>query len=294
MSKIGAYPVAVVAVIILLVVLQRTSTGSDDHRGKTQPLLSPTDQPKVPDVSELSIPQGQLGSVIQLGRQLVEDTASHEMTKAYVGNALNCTSCHLDNGTHPTAGTFIGVATAYPAWSPRENRVITLEDRILNCFMRSCNGLRPPLGSKPSVAIATYITWLSSGQPMQMNAAKPLGPYGVTPLTLHPSKGDASRGEALYREQCASCHGDDGQGDEEAPPVWGDKSYNRGAGLANDLKLASWLKVAMPLDDANLSATQSLDLAVYINSHHRPPFILEDHLPPPAGMGQYNAQTEEQ
>ena len=65
------------------------------------------------------------------------------MLKPHFGNALNCTSCHLKNGTDSKAGTFIGVATAYPAWSPREQRVITLEDRVLNCFMRSLGAMRP-------------------------------------------------------------------------------------------------------------------------------------------------------
>ena len=89
---------------------------------------------------------------IELGRVLVEQTSTHPLTREYVGAALNCTSCHLENGTHPTAATFLKVASAYPAWSPREETVVTLEDRVLNCFMRSCNGTRPPPGSTPAVA----------------------------------------------------------------------------------------------------------------------------------------------
>ena len=104
---------------------------------------------------------GKLASVIQLGEAIVKGTTTHSLSKSYVGNALNCTSCHLDNGRHPRAGTFLGTAIAYPAWSSREERVITLEDRVLNCFMRSCNGTRPPLGSEVSVAVTAYITSLS-------------------------------------------------------------------------------------------------------------------------------------
>jgi thiosulfate dehydrogenase len=124
---------------------------------------------------EHALPEGPLREAIRLGRELVEQTASHPLTKPYVGNSLNCTSCHLKNGTDPQAASFIGVATAYPAWSPREKRVISLEDRILNCFMRSCNGVRPPLGSRVSVSIAAYITWLSEDQPLRMNAQRPAG-----------------------------------------------------------------------------------------------------------------------
>jgi thiosulfate dehydrogenase len=196
-----------------------------------------------------------------------------------VGNALNCTSCHLQNGTHPKAATFIGVATAYPAWSPRENRVITLEDRILNCFMRSGNGIRPKNGSEVPVAIAAYITWLSKDMPIRMNAERPLGPSAIPALSLDIAKADVARGKALYSNRCADCHQSNGQGADDNPPVWGEKSFNQGAGLANTGQLAAYLKVAMPLDDATLTEQESLDIAAYVNSHERPAFRLEDHLP---------------
>lgn len=242
--------------------------------------------------AEPELPPGRLGQAVELGRVLVEQTATHPLTKPYVGNALNCTSCHLDNGTHPKAATFIGVATAYPAWSPREQRVITLEDRILNCFMRSCNGVRPPLGSEVSVSIAAYITWLSTGQPLKMNAERSLGPNAVASLDVDVQTADRNRGQALYADRCAACHGDDGQGDEDNPPLWGPRSYNDGAGLADVVKLASWLKVAMPLDETDLSNQEALDIAAYVNSHSRPTFRLQDHLPNPQRLGEYNSATK--
>src|SRR5690606_32935676 len=101
--------------------------------------------------SSRSLPEGELGRVIELGREIIENTNTHPLSQPFVGNALTCQSCHLDAGTDPKAASFLGVATAYPAWSPRENRVITLEDRVLNCFMRSMNGIRPPNGSEVSV-----------------------------------------------------------------------------------------------------------------------------------------------
>jgi thiosulfate dehydrogenase len=252
--------------------------------------VSTSDAVGVPRVDSLVIPDGPMGDVIRLGRELVEGTVNHPLSKPYVRNALNCTSCHLANGTHPKAATFIGIATAYPAYSPREKRVITLEDRVLNCFMRSCNGVRPPLGSRPSVAITAYITWLSSGQPIAMNPSRPLGPYAVKGLAIDVNKRNVERGKNLYSDRCASCHGDDGQGDGDSPPVWGDMSYNDGAGLAGDLKLASWLRVSMPPDEEDLTETESLDIASYINTHPRAKFELSDHLPLAEAMGEYNAE----
>lgn len=238
-----------------------------------------SDEQKAPAASR-PFPEGPLGDTIRLGRDLVQHTTSHQLTKPYVGNALNCTSCHLNNGTHPRAASFIGVAAAYPAWSPREKSVITLEDRILNCFMRSGNGLRPPAGGEVSVAIAAYITWLSTDQPIRMNEQRPAGPNAIRQLKTDSTQSDLQRGKKLYAERCANCHADHGQGDKQNPPLWGPRSYNQGAGLANDVQLASWLKVAMPLDEANLSDQDALDIAAFVNSHERPSFRLEEHLLP--------------
>jgi len=243
-----------------------------------------------PPSATRKLPEGPLGETIKLGRELVEKTTTHTLTKAHVGNALNCTSCHLKNGTDPNAATFIGVATAYPAWSPREQRVITLEDRVLNCFMRSCNGVRPPLGSKPSVAITTYITWLSEGEVLRMNAKNPKGPNAVPRLAVKPETAGVERGGLLYARKCAECHGKDGAGQDDNPPVWGPRSYNQGAGLAETVPLASWLKVAMPLDDAKLTDQEALDLAAFINAHDRPAFDLKNHLPLESRLGEYNAE----
>ena len=226
-----------------------------------------------------------------LGETLVEKTATHPLTKPYVGSALHCRSCHLQNGLDPQAASFLGIATAYPAWSPREGRVITLEDRILNCFMRSCNGVRPPLGSEPSVAIAAYITWLSSEEPIRMNGKQPKGPRAIRELSIPVTSADVERGRVLYGRRCAECHAADGHGDDHAPPVWGERSFNDGAGLAQNGGLAAWLKVAMPPDDRNLTDQEALDLAAYVNSHTRPRFLLEEHLPEPSRLGTYNSRA---
>ncbi|HQX51709.1 MAG TPA: c-type cytochrome [Planctomycetaceae bacterium] len=235
-------------------------------------------------------PPGELGNVVRLGEEIVTKTADHPLSKPYVGNSLNCTSCHLDSGRHQNAGSFLGTAAAYPAWSPREECVITLEDRVLNCFMRSQNGIRPPNGSRVSVAITTYITWLSEGSRMKMNVEKTLGPNHTPQLELDGLKPNTERGAKLYTNRCADCHGEGGLGTDEGPPVWGDRSYNDGAGLSRVPKLASWLKVAMPLDEATLTAQESLDIADFVNSHNRPKFVLSEHLPKDARLGEYNGK----
>lgn len=240
---------------------------------------------------EADLPPGELGEMIKLGRELMEQTNTHPLTKPYVGNSLRCSSCHLNAGTHPQAATLTGTATVYPAYSPREKAVITLEDRVLNCFMRSMNGTRPPTGSKLSIALTSYITWLSQGLPMKMNPKAPLGPYSFPKLNVDAAKADVARGEQLYAQKCVVCHGAGGQGVGTFPPVWGPKSYNMGAGLADTLKLASWLKVAMPLGNPNLTHQEALDIAAYTNSQPRDKFVLKERLPAADRLGTYNSNV---
>ena len=227
------------------------------------------------------MPPGELGEAVALGKVLFEQTGTHPLTRPYVGNALACASCHPGPGS---ASTLVGSASAYPAWSPREKAVITLEDRVLNCFMRSMNGMRPPQGSRPAVAITAYLTWLSTGMPVQMNPKAPLGPYSLPKIAVDPSQVNLARGKSVYEARCTSCHGVDGQGD---PPVWGKGSYNAGAGLADVGKLAGWVGATMPPDDPNLSEKDAVDAAAYVDSHSRPDFVLEEHLPKQDGSGVY-------
>lgn len=233
--------------------------------------------PKAPDPD--AIPSGKLGEAIRLGRTLFDETNTHPLTKRYVKNALTCASCHPGSGATPTGPTLLGAATAYPAWAPREKAVVTLEDRVLNCFMRSMNGTRPPNGSAPAVALTTYLTWLSTGMPVGMNPRYPRGPFAVEKLAAFPDEVDVSHGKTIFATRCAPCHGDEGHGTKAAPPVWGPRSYNAGAGLADVEKLAGWVKVTMPPGDTTLTEKEAVDVAAFVNSQPRPDFRLKDHLP---------------
>ena len=157
--------------------------------------------------------------------------------------------------------------------------------------MRSCNGTRPPLGSKVSVAVTAYITSLSQDMPVKMNPERPIGPGAIKQLPIKSDKANVQRGEALYATRCSECHQVDGQGDKENPPVWGKRSYNDGAGLSSVDNLAAWLKVAMPLEDANLSDQESIDIAAFVNSKDRPHFDLRTHLPLSEKLGEYNGEV---
>lgn len=253
-------------------------------------LLAAADPAPGPPAAD-AIPAGKLGDAIRLGRAIFDETNTHPLTRRHVRNALTCASCHPGSGASPGAPTLRGAATAYPAWSPREKAVLTLEDRILNCFMRSMNGTRPPNGSAPAVALTTYLTWLSTGMPVGMNPRYPRGPFAVEKVAVFPDEVDVPHGRALFATRCAACHGDDGQGTQAAPPVWGARSYNAGAGLADVEKLAGWVKVTMPPGDTTLTEKEAVDVAAFVNSQPRPEFHLKDHLP---RGSTYNAQVRDE
>ncbi|MEO5361436.1 MAG: c-type cytochrome [Nitrospirota bacterium] len=237
---------------------------------------------------ERAIPAGKLGETIVLGREISLNTAAHVLSKQYTGNVLNCSSCHLKNGTDLKNLTYIGVAAAYPAFSPRENAVVTLADRIAFCFMRSMNGIQPPPDSTLVTAIAAYITWLSEGTAIKMNPLEPNGPNAMKRLNVNPNTVDLVNGKKVYDAQCASCHAEDGQGVKAiqfpdaspggCPPLWGANSYNKGAGMYKLETAASFIKSSMPYAAANLSEKDAIDVAAYVNSKDRPDFDLKKHL----------------
>ncbi|HTN01136.1 MAG TPA: cytochrome C, partial [Planctomycetaceae bacterium] len=61
--------------------------------------------------TERILPPGKLGEVVRLGREIVERTGEHPLSKPYVANSLTCQSCHLQAGQDPQAATFLKIAT---------------------------------------------------------------------------------------------------------------------------------------------------------------------------------------
>ncbi|HEX8980865.1 MAG TPA: c-type cytochrome [Parasulfuritortus sp.] len=242
-------------------------------------------------------PPGELGEMVKLGEDIIMHTNTHPLTKDFVGNKLTCASCHIDGGKTHTIGTFIGTATVFPAYSGREKTVQTLQDRINNCFMRSMNGIRPIIDTKASVAMAAYVTWLSDGMPIKTSQGKPVTPLFATtwpdkdvgPLIKAATHENYLRGQKLYADRCAACHGTDGQGNAAFPPLWGKDTYNTGAGMSKLPQMSGWVVQNMPKGDANLTKQQAVDVTIYVDAQPHPDFDLKAHLLPASEMGYYNS-----
>ncbi|MEE9926076.1 MAG: c-type cytochrome [Brucella anthropi] len=182
---------------------------------------------------------------IRLGQRLLNETA--RLLPANVGNGLNCNSCHMAQGKLSDANPYINTTNSYPSFNPRANREVDLTMRINGCFQRSMNG--KPLGTDSTEmhAMLAYMDWLRQGVAKgDKTAVRNAGPIDES---LVP---DSERGRTIYAAQCASCHGANGQGMKDQagdyifPPLWGDESFNIGAGLARTYKAAQFVKYAMP------------------------------------------------
>ncbi len=94
---------------------------------------------------------------------------------------------------------------------------------------------------------------------------------GVLPLKSG-HKPDAAKGKHVFAQQCAMCHGDNGQGTLAAPPLWGRDSFNDGAGMAKLDNLSAFAHFNMPLGNPDLSVEDALDVAAFVTTGSRPHF----------------------
>ena len=210
------------------------------------------------------IPPGPLGSAIRRGRALL--VATRDSLPGHVGNALRCTSCHLDEGRRAT-GSLVGTYGRYPAYRPRSGIVETIEYRVNDCFRRSLNGAAlTPAGDdmRDIVAYLAFLSWGSAPAPPQPNTRLQRW-AAFTP--------DTAAGTALYGATCAKCHGPEGQGTAVAPPLWGAKSYNVGAGMARVRTAADFIRNNMPFaQPGTLTDQQAMDVAVFVSARPRPDY----------------------
>lgn len=198
-----------------------------------------------------------------------------------VGAFLSCDSCHPNGGTVANGSPYVGVAALFPSYQPRAGKIIDFKDRINGCFRRSMNGKALARDSREMLAMEAYADWMKGDtKPKQAIPGRGNGPINEA---LVP---DAGHGKLIYEEQCAICHGKDGEGARQAdgsyvfPPLWGEASFNIGAGIARTFKAAAFVKSNMPLANnlkfplgqGGLTDQQAVDVAEYFTHMPRADF----------------------
>ena len=217
-----------------------------------------------------SIPNDDFGKMVKKGEQIFVNT--QENARQYVGNSLNCVNCHLDAGRKAGASPLWGAWPAYPAYRSKNKHVNTFAERLLGCFRFSMNGKAPPAGDVVLVALETYAYWLSTGAPVRQAVEG----RGYPKLAKPAAAPDYARGQKLYAQHCALCHGAGGEGQASGgktvfPPLWGPKSFNWGAGMHDVGNAAAFIRANMPLGlGGTLNEQEAWDLALFMDSHERP------------------------
>lgn len=233
---------------------------------------------------EAALAANEMSEEVKYGYNLIAHSAKFmgpaaEEGMQYAGNNLSCTNCHLNLGTKPGSGSWVGVVDRFPQFRGRSNAEGTIEDRINGCMQRSMNGEKLPVDSKPMQAIVAYMTWLGEDLPKEKEKYY----KGYVKLEIPEAAVDLEQGKIVYTNQCVRCHGEDGQGQKKSaseggyvyPPLWGDDSFNNGAGMHRVITAAEFIKGNMPFgeatrDNPKLSDVEAFNVAGYINSFSRP------------------------
>jgi thiosulfate dehydrogenase len=235
-------------------------------------------------LTDATLGNSPLAEQIRWGFKLFVDTP-HEAPH-FTGGTVACANCHLNAGQRERALPLVGVAGQFPEYNARAARLISLGDRIVDCFLRSENatgrgGELPDTASKEVLAISAYVSWLSRGHAVGTNPPW-RGRNAIPASQLIPmDQLDGRRGEAVYMERCTSCHGADGQGvqigDKKAGPLWGPDSWNDGAGASRVYTLAGIIRYTMPyLDPGGLGDEDAQHVAAFITSKPRPSYPFKD------------------
>lgn len=262
-------------------------------------IVTAWDFPRNP-LTDPTLDDSRLSKEIRTGFRIFTNTPG-EASRLTAGS-VSCSNCHLNGGQREKALPLVGVAGQFPEYNKRAGRLITLADRIVDCFLRSENATGSVAGAgsggsdetaetttaaavsttSPEVlAVSAYLAWLAQGAAVGVNPPW-RGQNAIAPDALIPlDKLDRHKGEAIYADRCASCHGAEGQGvaigDKKAGALWGPSSWNDGAGAARVYTLAGIVRYTMPyLSPGSLTDEEAQQVAAFINSKPRPTYPFKD------------------
>jgi thiosulfate dehydrogenase len=218
-----------------------------------------------------AVPEGPFGDLVRRGREIFVHTP--DAAPKFVGNGLTCANCHLDAGRRADSAPLWGAYGVYPQFRRKTGEVNDYGQRLQGCFRYSMNGMPPPLDSDEIRALEAYSFWMASGAPVGVKLAGAGYPKDKLKAAQPP---DYARGETVFEQHCALCHGSDGQGQRVAgryvfPPLWGPDSFNWGAGMHQLDNAAAFIKANMPFSrGGTLSDQDALDVAMFMDAHERP------------------------
>ncbi|MGN6617821.1 MAG: c-type cytochrome [Ilyomonas sp.] len=270
-----------IAITIIIFCISITSCNSTKEQDKIRAENIQTENVVWRGANKYQIPSyNDSGKLILYGYELIANTSYYlgpSGTVAQITNGMNCQNCHLDGGTVPFGNNFGKVYATYPKYRSRNNGVQSIYVRINDCLERSLNGKTLDSSTREMKAIYAYFKWLGEDVP---KGTTPAG-TSIPKLKYLDRPADANAGEKVYIANCQTCHGQNGQGQLNAektgytyPPLWGEHSYNDGAGLYRIGSFAAFVKNNMPFgtdyQNPKLTDEEAWDIAAFVNSKPRP------------------------
>ncbi len=254
--------------------------------------------------AESTIPNNAEGDMIRYGKLLLTETykylgAGSGSSNPVISSKLACSNCHIDSGSSAFGAPWSVVWFKYGAggqgpYTSRSDSYRDMEARINGCMQRSINGEELPRDGYEMQSMKAFMIWMSTG--MQVDDwTQVVGQGAIEVPDLNEPGADVGdlaraadpvRGEVVFAENCAVCHGDTGAGvfDYETekyiyPAVWGPDSFNDGAGMSRLRTAVGFVRGNMPygwasaIDDTHqLSSEDAWDAMAYVLSNARPRF----------------------
>src|SRR6185503_14161532 len=99
-------------------------------------MVTAWDYPKNP-LTDQSLDDSTLAKEVRWGYRIFTDTPRE--APGYAPGRGSCNNCHLNGGQRERAMPLVGVAGMFPEYNRRAGRLISLADRVVDCFLRSQN-----------------------------------------------------------------------------------------------------------------------------------------------------------
>jgi thiosulfate dehydrogenase len=271
----------IIVIVIASQVIKSYQKGKEEEKVFAEYKASETIDSAWVGLNKYEIPTyNDSGKLIMYGYNLVANTSYYLGPKgivAHISNGMNCQNCHLDAGTKPWGNNYGAVYATYPQFRARSNSLEGIYSRVNDCFERSLNGQAIDTNSREMKAIYAYMKWLGNDLP---KGKKPVG-TGIMKIAFLDRAADPVKGKTVFMNNCQSCHGVSGEGQLNVkatgyiyPPLWGEHSYNDGAGLFRISSFAGYVKNNMPqgtdYHNPKLSDEEAWDVAAFVNSQYRP------------------------
>ncbi len=276
----------VIVVLVLTLILLPVIFYYDNQTDKTKNIIATNDSAKkdavaywiAPDIN--TITDTKQKEQVAYGKELIAHTSKYLGPKGSVmqiSNGMNCQNCHLQAGTAVFGNNFGSVASLYPKFRARSGGIENIYKRVNDCLERSLNGKALDTAGKEMLAIEAYINFLGSN----VAKGKKAEGSGLKDLAWLDRAADAEKGLAVYTAKCQSCHQPNGGGVFNAdsseytyPALWGNNSFNVGAGLYRISSFAKYVKYNMPQATTyqypQLTDEEAWDVAAFVISQTRP------------------------